>query len=358
MNSPRRAATVTLLFALFVFLCASVAYVAPSLPRAQSSDPIAPSASLARPQANSSATSTAAILRPAAATDVPARPQTNSATASVAPTLRPPPATAGPGQPAATASAMAVSEQQQILLQLINSDRAKNGLKPVLLDLPLSAVAERHAREMAENGYLSHWNMAGVGPDVRAGQAGLTDVALENAYALSGNIGPSLTRVQLADAQESWMNSPGHRTNILDPLHTHVGVGVWFDARAGQMRAVQLFANHYVTIEGCPIQTVPGSKIVLSGRQLPGVKGVFTDLAYQPAPRPLSVTEIVQKPRVYASEAQSVARFATPAVMSGDAFRAEITIPREAGIYHVRFFGDLASNGQLDQIGNCVISVP
>lgn len=303
------------------------------------------------------ATSTALSLPPSSAAGSPAGPQANPPTASAVPTQRPFVTTEARVLSATAVPAMAVSEQRKILLQLVNVDRAKNGLSPVQLDLPLSDVAERHAREMAENGYLSHWNMAGVGPDVRAGQAGLTDVALENAYALSGNIGLSLTRDQLAEAQENWMNSPGHRANIVDPLHTHVGLGVWFDARAGQMRAVQLFANRYLVIQGCPKQAMPGSKIALSGRLLSGVKSVFTDLAFQPAPRSLSVAEIEQKPRVYAPEAQSVARSVSPAAMSGDAFSTEITIPMQPGIYHVRFFGDLATNGQLDQIGNCVISV-
>ncbi len=113
--------------------------------------------------------------------------------------------------PAATAEAR--------VLSLVNTERAKAGCSPVVADPELAALAESHSEDMAERGYFSHTTPDGRSPWDRADAAGVDHMGGEN-----------IARGQ-ADAEtvmESWMNSPGHRANILNCDFRTLGVGAHF----------------------------------------------------------------------------------------------------------------------------------
>lgn len=119
------------------------------------------------------------------------------------------------------------------MLEMLNSERAKNGLQPLRADPELTEVARKHSRDMLARGYFSHETLGGGSlPDrlhagnVRYGVAG------ENlAYA------PNLQR-----AHQGLMNSPGHRANILRPQYTRVGIGV-LDAGTHGLMVTEDFRN-------------------------------------------------------------------------------------------------------------------
>ncbi len=67
-------------------------------------------------------------------------------------------------------------------LEVINASRKKHKAKPVMLDILASRVANRMCREAAENGYISHWNMAGEKPYLRYAFAGGYDHIAENVF--------------------------------------------------------------------------------------------------------------------------------------------------------------------------------
>ncbi|GAA2517967.1 hypothetical protein GCM10010393_58650 [Streptomyces gobitricini] len=105
------------------------------------------------------------------------------------------------------------------MLALVNAERAKVGCVPVRASRGLSALAGAYSEDMAERGFFSHTDPDGASPWDRAAKAGVEGLAAEN-----------IARGQ-ADARavmESWMNSDGHRANILNCDYTRLGVGVHF----------------------------------------------------------------------------------------------------------------------------------
>lgn len=113
---------------------------------------------------------------------------------------------------------LAVDEEtENQMLKLVNSERAKVGIKPLKLDIQLREVARSHSRDMFERGYFSHYDPEGHDAGYRLDQAGIQyTIAGENlAYA-----------PDLPTAHTGLMNSEGHRKNILDPRFTRVGIGV------------------------------------------------------------------------------------------------------------------------------------
>ncbi|MET8569070.1 CAP domain-containing protein [Streptomyces sp. NPDC004783] len=118
--------------------------------------------------------------------------------------------------PAAT-SQQAVAEAQ--VLSLVNDERAKAGCRPVAANSALRELAENFSEAMAAQGFFDHTDPSGATPWDRAEAAGITGLGGEN-----------IARGQ-ADAQavmDAWMNSPGHRANILNCDFQTLGVGVHF----------------------------------------------------------------------------------------------------------------------------------
>jgi uncharacterized protein YkwD len=103
------------------------------------------------------------------------------------------------------------------LFKLINRDRARQGLGLVRADSRLGDVARAHSREMAETGVVSHVSPRTGNVRDRVLHARL-DVAL-----LGENVGQDYSA---AGAHRSFMSSPGHRGNVVDPNMTAVGIGV------------------------------------------------------------------------------------------------------------------------------------
>jgi uncharacterized protein YkwD len=105
------------------------------------------------------------------------------------------------------------------VLSLVNAERAKVGCSPLTPDPALASLAEGHSRDMAERGYFSHTTPDGSSPWDRAAAAGVENMGGEN-----------IARGQ-SDAQavmEAWMNSEGHRANILNCDFRTLGVGAHF----------------------------------------------------------------------------------------------------------------------------------
>lgn len=137
------------------------------------------------------------------------------------------------------------------LVELVNRDRVGQGLPALAWHDAAGRAAQAHAHDMLRNRYFSHTALDGsdVGQRLQAAQAGALRAWGENIWTFSsGNVnGQAVTIVDfrplVEQAQESWMNSPGHRANLLNPAFTHIGVGIGYDASAGEMRMVQVFAT-------------------------------------------------------------------------------------------------------------------
>ena len=109
------------------------------------------------------------------------------------------------------------------LLRLINKERAEHELEPLILDFALSVVARSHSEDMAINNFISHTGSNGYSPRNRVQGA---DIAFR---LMSENVAHTRVRATPFDDAEAvflnWLNSPGHRANILNPHRTHIGIG-------------------------------------------------------------------------------------------------------------------------------------
>ncbi|MFH9352914.1 CAP domain-containing protein, partial [Kitasatospora sp. NPDC017646] len=182
------------------------------------------------PAATPSATATATASAPASPTATPTATATATArptaTAKASPTAtRPSSNGAGAAaQRAAAAPAAApagggpnASYAQQVV-DLVNVERAKAGCGPVSAEPRLASAAQSHSDDMADRNYFDHASPEGYHADHRIEAAG---------YRWS-TWGENIARGQKdpAAVMDAWMNSPGHRANILNCSFSQLGVGV------------------------------------------------------------------------------------------------------------------------------------
>ncbi len=135
------------------------------------------------------------------------------------------------GYTVANAPAQPALEQQ--MLELVNQERAKEGLAPLRADPELTEVARAHSRDMLARGYFSHGSPEGKDAFGRMRDARVSYLAAGE------NLAHAPT---LAQAHQGLMNSPGHRANILRPAFGRVGIGIVDAGRHGLM-ATQNFRN-------------------------------------------------------------------------------------------------------------------
>jgi uncharacterized protein YkwD len=150
---------------------------------------------------------------------------TPGAPASAPPTTggrpSPRPSTGRSTTPAAAGTSQ-VTRLENEVTAIVNQERAKAGCGAVHTDERLRTAARRHSADMAENDYFSHTSQDGRSPWTRAEQAGYQQASGENiAY---GQRTP-------AEVMEAWMNSPGHRANILNCASKAIGVGLAYRGR-------------------------------------------------------------------------------------------------------------------------------
>ncbi|WP_010677663.1 CAP domain-containing protein [Bacillus timonensis] len=110
-----------------------------------------------------------------------------------------------------------LSQFEQEVVKLTNNERAKYGLQPLKIDLKLSEVARTKSSDMKNNGYFSHTSPTYGSPFDMMKQFGIQ-------YRAAGeNIAKGQRSPQ--EVVNAWMNSEGHRKNILSSNFTHIGVG-------------------------------------------------------------------------------------------------------------------------------------
>ncbi|TCP69696.1 CAP domain-containing protein [Baia soyae] len=143
---------------------------------------------------------------------------TNSPTTPKAPTT--PEKSKAPTKPTAgatTPSNSALSSAENEVVRLVNIERQKAGLKPLVADTKISSVARVKSQDMIDNRYFNHQSPRYGSPFDMMSHFGIRyQTAGENIAA--GQPTP-------AEVMKSWMNSPGHRANILSSNFTKIGVG-------------------------------------------------------------------------------------------------------------------------------------
>jgi len=103
------------------------------------------------------------------------------------------------------------------MLQMVNQERAKAGIKPLKADPELAIVARAHSDDMFKRGYFAHVNPEGKDPFDR----------MKDAHIRFLTAGENLALAQtLQIAHKNLMNSPGHRANIMNPAFGRLGIGI------------------------------------------------------------------------------------------------------------------------------------
>ena len=111
----------------------------------------------------------------------------------------------------------AVLNFEKEVVRLVNEIRVQNGLKELTYDWELSRVARYKSQDMKDNKYFSHTSPVYGSPFTMIRNFGLS-------YRTAGeNIAQGYTTPQ--SVVNGWMNSSGHRANILNSSYTHIGVG-------------------------------------------------------------------------------------------------------------------------------------
>jgi hypothetical protein len=108
------------------------------------------------------------------------------------------------------------------VLQLTNQFRSENGRSPLKLNAELNATAYGHSKDMAQQDYFSHTGKDGSRPWDRAKRIGY------EARAMGENIAAGQSTPQ--QVVQGWINSPGHRANLLNASYTELGVGYYYQA--------------------------------------------------------------------------------------------------------------------------------
>ena len=140
--------------------------------------------------------------------------------------VKPPVATPAPGTPAPQTGTGQLSSEEQQLLTLINKERAKGGLGALQADMELMKVARIKANDMVQNNYFSHYSPTYGSPFDMMRQFGITfKAAAEN---IAGNS-------TIQGAVTAWMNSAGHKANIMNGTYNYTGIGITKSNKYGYM---------------------------------------------------------------------------------------------------------------------------
>lgn len=192
----------------------------PSAPPTQSASPSASPSAPASPSVSPSPSAPAAPPAPSA--KAPQKPKAPAPAPSkpVAPAPSAPapaPSTPAPSAPATPSDGH--SAEEAAVVALVNQERAMAGCGPVRANPPLAALAGAFSKDMATRGFFSHTDPDGNSPWDRAAKAGLSGLGGENIARGQGD----------AEAvMKAWMNSPGHKANILNCEFRTLGVGAHF----------------------------------------------------------------------------------------------------------------------------------
>ncbi|MGD9568395.1 MAG: CAP domain-containing protein [Sedimentibacter sp.] len=164
---------------------------------------------------------------PAKPAPAPAKPAPAPAPAKQAPAPAPVPA---PVESTNTA----VSSYEQKVVELVNVERTKAGLPALKLDTAMSDIARMKSKDMADNNYFAHQSPT-------YGSAGdmLTKFGIR--WSAWGENLASGQRTPEA-VVTAWMNSSGHRANIMSTNFSRIGVGYVTNAN-GTPYWTQMFAN-------------------------------------------------------------------------------------------------------------------
>ena len=130
-----------------------------------------------------------------------------------------------------------IASLEAALHTAINDARAERGLKRLVRDAAIDAVARGHALDMAARRYLAHETPEGLNPPARLARGGVRDITLAGE-----NVGTTSRLNPNQEIVSAWLASPAHYENIVAPAFNTTGIGI---ARAadGSLYYTQLYVT-------------------------------------------------------------------------------------------------------------------
>jgi uncharacterized protein YkwD len=137
--------------------------------------------------------------------------------------------TASAARACTSANASADKATKRVLVRatlcVLNAERARHRLAPLRLNRRLSAAARRHSRAMARRHFFSHDSLNGASFVDRIRRTGYLSGA--HTWYIGENIAYGSGRLSAPlSIGRAWMNSPGHRANILSKSFRSIGIGI------------------------------------------------------------------------------------------------------------------------------------
>lgn len=194
---------------------------------------------------------------------------------------------------------------ESAIISLTNEERVHYGDAVLRVDPILTLAAQAKANDMAARGYFSH-----VGPSGEQPWKWFTDAGYEYAYA-GENLATKF--YESSDVVDAWMNSPGHRANILKGVYQDIGVGIAHGMYQGQETTfvVQFFGTTRAALGIAPA-AAPSVVPVAVASEKPKPQPTLAEVT-SPVVAPAEVPVAIQAPAV---EGQSVSTVARPQLPS------------------------------------------
>jgi hypothetical protein len=261
---------------------------------------------------------------------------------------------------------------ERYVLDLVNRDRADEGLEPVEWDEVAARAGLRHAEDMVKAGFTAHCGSDGSVPEERYTEAGGEHMAQENAACFFDGVvrqlepnptfsADSLEKIEIAFISERPPHD-GHRRNILKPVHNRMGVGLAKPVGVDQPCMAQEFVDAYGEYTGLPREAAPGQTITVAGEvHAPASFGGIGIGRIEPR-RPLSAAHL-NSTSVYAIPQPSTLYFPAgfktpkPVRVDGRSFTIDIPLGKQPGRYAVSVWGKYPGDEALVMVSLRTITV-
>ena len=193
------------------------------------------------------------------------------------------------------------------ILKSINEEREEAGIQPLALDSNVSEAADEHCKEMVDNKYSSHWNLGGEKPYQRYFKAGCRDHITEifGGYDAPENspfdttseaVMKQVFDMHKKSTHASEADGEGSTSSVVDPLHTHIGIGLF--VTKDSFRMLEVYLDRYVSIDDSISPTLTDTKVNFQGTMLErdGNWGPYACVVYyDPSPEELSPDDATAK---------------------------------------------------------------
>jgi uncharacterized protein YkwD len=141
-------------------------------------------------------------------------------------------------------------------LCLLNGERVDHGLAPLWGNEKLGAAASAYAADLVAGSYFSHTGRDGSDVRERIERSGY--LPADRGWRIGENLAWGTGELAMpASIVQAWMNSPGHRDNILNPAYREIGIGIVAGNPAARNGAGATYATEFGVVEAGAVASAP-----------------------------------------------------------------------------------------------------